>query len=358
MNDQTKPSNEQWAVLAFSRFVLAVCVLMTHSGIVAPNFFFARHFWGTGYPAVFGFFMISGYSIAASLASKQNGYFVRRVRRIYPTYLFSLAFSLLILVPHPLHLPEGQVLMLDNWKTILSNVFMLQGIASESVTGNGAVWSLSIEWWCYMLAILLWRVSARWSGILIAISFGSLMIYMHRHGYLFGNSDMPLFGIPMLTLAWGWLTGFLFYRHRSIATFAVMLTLPLLMCEMGIRLPLASVVIAASAVVVYFARDIRIQSRTVKRAMHWLGDMSYPLYLFHPPLLFALSAHGIIRNGNVLIVAIIVIVSIGYFIGCRAMNAGATLFGVKRSAIHTPSSSSLEVWTGVHTGTNSKSTSS
>ncbi|WP_321867766.1 acyltransferase family protein [Paraburkholderia tropica] len=337
-------SNEQWAALAFSRFVLATCVLMTHSGIVAPNDFFARHFWGTGYPAVFGFFMISGYSIAASLASRPDGYFARRVRRIYPTYLCALALSVLILIPHPLRLPQGQLLILDDWKTILFNVFMLQGIASESVTANGAIWSLSIEWWCYMLAMVLVRVGARWTVALIAISFASLMVYMHHHGLLFGDSDMPRFGVPLLTLAWGWLTGFLFYRQRSVFTFALMLLLPLLMFERGIRLPLSSLVIAASAVIVYFAKDLRVRNRSLARTMQWLGDMSYPLYLFHPPLLFALSSHGIIRDGNVMVVAILAIVSCGYFVGCRVMNGLAAVFGVKRDKMHTPSVSLLDTW--------------
>ncbi|MDE1006992.1 MAG: acyltransferase [Paraburkholderia fungorum] len=318
--------NSQWAILAATRFVLALCVVVTHSGIVAPDYFFVRHLGATGYPAVFGFFAISGYSIAASLESNPKGYFKRRVRRIYPTYLCALLFATLILAPRPLHLPLGQVLVLGDWKLILSNVFMLQGILTESFIGDGAVWSLSIEWWCYMLAILLIRISVKWTALLIAISFGALMVYMHSHGYVVGNADMPIHGIPLLVLSWAWFTGFLFYRNRSAGTFMAMLLLPLVMFELGDKLKFASVVIAASCVAIYFAKDYFIESRVLKRTMQWLGDMSYPLYLFHPPLLYVLTAHGIIRNGNVLIVAIVCIVSVGYFMACRAMKTCGTLF--------------------------------
>lgn len=321
MRSTEKASKDQWAVLAFSRFLLAMCVVVTHSGVVAPGYYFQRHLGATGYPAVFGFLMISGYSIAASLASRPDGYFVRRVRRIYPTYLCALAFSVAIMLPHPLHLPLGQVLPLDNWKTILSNVFMLQGVLTESVLGDGAVWSLSIEWWCYMAAILLIRHSIKWTAALIAVSFAALMIYMSRHGYIVGSADMPIHGLPILALSWGWLTGFLFYRHRSTMTFAAMLILPLVMFETGDHLALASVVVAASAMVVYFAKGISIESQSVKRTMTWLGDMSYPLYVFHAPLLYVLASHNWIRNGNVLIVTIVCIVSIGYFVSCHIMRA-------------------------------------
>jgi peptidoglycan/LPS O-acetylase OafA/YrhL len=85
-------------------------------------------------------------------------------------------------------------------------------------------------------------------------------------------------------------------------------------------LPLASIVITASALAVYFAKDIRVGNRLAKRAMQWLGDMSFPLYLFHPPLLYALTAHGIIKNGNILIAMIVVIVSLGYYLACRTLN--------------------------------------
>lgn len=342
MNSQTPSSSkDQWAVLAFSRFILAACVLITHTGIVAPNYFVNRFLGQTGYPAVFGFFMISGYSIAASLAKTPEGYFIRRVRRIYPTYLCALALSIAVLIPGPLHLPLGQVLFLDNWKTILSNVFMLQGVLSESIISNGAVWSLSVEWWCYMLGILLIRINARWTALLIAISFSCLMLYIRKHGYLFGTADMPILGIPVITLAWAWLTGFLFFRRRTVATFSAMLLLPLMMFEVGSTLHLASIVIATSAIVVYFAKDIRISSPAVKKSMQWLGDMSYPLYLFHPPLLFVLSAFAISRNANVIFLMIVGIVAVGYFAGCQLMNLLASFVGMRRSALYTPSASSL-----------------
>ncbi|MCX4159969.1 MULTISPECIES: acyltransferase [Paraburkholderia] len=318
MIPQNRP-NSQWTVLAGLRFILALCVVITHSGIVAPGYFLWRHVGNTGYPAVFGFFMISGYSIAASLISKPSGYFWRRVRRIYPTYIVALLFSTIVLLPHPLHLPLGQVIVLSNWQTILSNIFMMQGTLTQSVSGDGAVWSLSVEWWCYMLAIVLIRYSVKWTSVLIGLSFAALMIYMRSKGYLVGDSHMPL-GLDFLLLAWAWMTGFSFYRAPTKINFALMLILPVIMFDMGDHLPLASVTVAATAAIVYLSSEIHIKNDKINKCIKWLGDMSYPLYLLHPPLLYWLSSEASIRNGNVLIISIVLIVSISYYVGSVLMN--------------------------------------
>lgn len=317
--------SSQWYVLSGTRFVLALCVVITHSGIVAPGYFLWRHLGDTGYPAVFGFFMISGYSIAASLGSRPEGYFWRRVRRIYPTYIAALCFSVLILLPHPLHLPLGQVLALSNWKAIVSSVFMMQGTLTQSWVSNGPIWSLAIEWWCYMGAILLIRWSNNITKLLIALSFVSLMFYMRGHGYLLGDSNMPL-GLAIPVLAWAWLTGFSYYREPTKINFAIMLMLPLIMFEMGSRVPLASVVVTLSALIVLQAKSIYIESKRAKKIIQWLGDMSYPLYVLHAPLLWWLSSETPLRNGNVLIVVVVVVVSIAYYVACMAMNMIASAF--------------------------------
>ena len=318
--DNATTGSDQWAVLAGARFILALCVVILHSTTVAPNYFISRHFWGTGYPAVFGFFMISGYSIAASLEREPKGYFLRRVKRIYPTYLCALAFTVAIMIPGPLHLPLGQVLFLGSWQRILGNVFMLQGIAVKSLLGDGPIWTLSIEWWCYMLAPLLIARSTRWTVALIAGSLVALVFYMRRHGYVVGSEDTPIYGLTLFALAWAWLTGFAFYRRPTKWYLALMVIPPLVMFEEGTRFPLASVVIVGSALAVYFCQETQIKSRLVQDGMKWLGNMSYPLYLFHAPLLYILTSRGIIKNGNYLIVAIVAIVSVGYFICCRLMR--------------------------------------
>jgi peptidoglycan/LPS O-acetylase OafA/YrhL len=64
--------------------------------------------------AVIGFFLISGYSIAASLQRSSKGFYRRRFLRIYPIYFFaivtthilSLVLGSGIQAPHETFIPE------------------------------------------------------------------------------------------------------------------------------------------------------------------------------------------------------------------------------------------------------------
>ncbi len=80
-----------WPVLALARFVLAFIVVSAH----AVNYTSAPgplglvgHF--NPFNAVMGFLLISGLSIGKSILSVREGFFIRRVKRIYPVYMASI----------------------------------------------------------------------------------------------------------------------------------------------------------------------------------------------------------------------------------------------------------------------------
>jgi peptidoglycan/LPS O-acetylase OafA/YrhL len=105
-----------------------------------------------GQEAVMLFFLISGfvifYSYEAASDKSFGGYLLRRFRRIYPIFLVALGLSAL------LHSNDGNF----DLRTLLGNVFMLQdfsdtkpGVWFNYYGGNTPLWSLSYEWWFYML---------------------------------------------------------------------------------------------------------------------------------------------------------------------------------------------------------------
>ena len=86
---------------------------------------------------------------------------------------------------------------------------------------------------------------------------------------------------------------------------------------------------------VYLSKDIYIANSTVCRVMEWLGNMSYPLYPLQVPLLWRLSSETPIRNGNVLVVLIVAIVSVTYYLGCLVTNAiESALAPIKSRSAH------------------------
>jgi peptidoglycan/LPS O-acetylase OafA/YrhL len=106
-----------------------------------------------GQEAVILFFLMSGFVIQFSYAKKQipfSEYFKKRFLRIYPLFLLSIFMVFIhnIFSGSPLEL-----------RTILGNLFMLQDVETikpgtiVTTYGNSALWSLSYEWWFYMLFI-------------------------------------------------------------------------------------------------------------------------------------------------------------------------------------------------------------
>lgn len=123
--------------------------LMPNSGLGALFYF--------GQEAVILFFLLSGFVIHYSTRDRGieiGTYLLHRVRRIYPILLVALAAAYL-----------ASSLANRSWvdpllPTLAGNLAMLQDVASlkrgvwaDTYQGNSPLWSLSYEWWFYMLFI-------------------------------------------------------------------------------------------------------------------------------------------------------------------------------------------------------------
>jgi peptidoglycan/LPS O-acetylase OafA/YrhL len=127
-----------------------------------------------GPEAVMLFFLLSGFVISYSSESRLategfRGYFVRRFRRIFP--LFIVALGLVYVVRRIVR----QDPLILGWRTLLGNLCMLQDMkwlkrgAWVETFGNDAFWSLSYEWWFYMLFFPVSRYLATHTQTVVAI---------------------------------------------------------------------------------------------------------------------------------------------------------------------------------------------
>ena len=117
-------------------------------------------FFRFGPEAVIIFFVLSGFVIKYTWEKSKDksfkSYFIRRFIRLYVplAFVFLLAYLIKCYQAGALANPE--------WKTLLGNIFMLQDVISQkphvivpAYLGNGVLWSLSYEWWFYMLFFVL-----------------------------------------------------------------------------------------------------------------------------------------------------------------------------------------------------------
>jgi len=144
-------------------------------------------FFRFGPEAVIVFFVLSGfvikYTYERSADKSFRFYFVRRFIRLYIPlfFIFLLGYLLKCYGEASLANPE--------WKILFGNILMLQDVISQkpnvlspTYMGNGVLWSLSYEWWFYMLFFALITNIKReklnkWVNILVIVAAASYVIY-------------------------------------------------------------------------------------------------------------------------------------------------------------------------------------
>lgn len=133
------------ALLDAARASAAFYVLLHHLGIPGPIGFLFRF----GQEAVILFFLISGFVVHANERDRAlfpRGYFVRRLRRIYPVLIAAMAVSACVIFDN------GDLEKTFSLRQLAGTLFGLQDISSlkpgvlvDPFLGNSPLWSLSYE---------------------------------------------------------------------------------------------------------------------------------------------------------------------------------------------------------------------
>jgi peptidoglycan/LPS O-acetylase OafA/YrhL len=173
----------------------AVYVIMTHTFHQTPvtqgiDFSFFLKF---GQEAVILFFILSGFVIEYSFSKSEDKsfktYFLKRFFRIFIPLFFVWAINYFIFY-------FGNYKINISWHNVFGNLFMLQDLSTKPnniVTpflGNLPLWSLSYEWWFYMMYFPIVKISKDSSsnfvyivGIISAISYLFYPNFINRELY-------------------------------------------------------------------------------------------------------------------------------------------------------------------------------
>ena len=281
-----------WSVLAVIRFFLAFLVFASHlprfSGQLPLTLSIFLPLGGKA--AVLGFLLISGLSIGHSYRQNSDGFYARRFLRIYPLYFFAVLFTLLLIpqIGSPYFL-SGKTVVATGLATGIANFFLLQGFLSITIPYNGSLWSLSVEVFFYLLAPFLFKLRSNLILALLAISLLSFNFPMNWH-----------YGYLALHYAWAWLIGFLISvkDKTQLAWLLILLgSIVTYFNKIDTSEPLSylNFAVTSSIVLLIYNKSFSVSSR-IQAIFNFLGEISYPFYLFHIPIGLAVHYYLGLRN--------------------------------------------------------------
>jgi peptidoglycan/LPS O-acetylase OafA/YrhL len=325
-----------WPFLGFLRFYLAVVVAANHYD--AYNSGGLVHMLGGfgGFNAVLAFLVISGYSIAHSLISSPTHYIWRRFLRIYPLFVLSLAVAVI----YPAITLQGQKITEHFLPAdVIGQLFMLDGILTPSITGNNPLWTISLEWWCYMLAPLLMRLTDRRLFVLLCVLAAVHLSWIVVGPVLGGFYGRVYGGQKICFLAVFWVLGFWYYRNRlrpaaSLVLLGTVWLLTGLNRDNMDRNYQATLCLSCVALAV--ANQIQM-APMFARLGNLVGNTSYALYLFHIPLFRALRDVAHLNNPVIIICAACICAALIHLLVevplCSALRKGRLRYD-KRLLVH------------------------
>lgn len=314
MNPNYKISQNNFDLL---RFFLAATVLCVHAAALSANDYLVLITSAlSSEVAVKSFFVVSGFLIFMSYQNSQSisSYFSKRIRRIYPAYLFVILASVLLGVFFTT-LSVNEYWSVSTLKYFLANLAFLNflqptlpGLFTENFNPavNGALWTLKIEVMFYILVPLMVACFNRF-GLLpvMALLFISSVIYSY---ILFAMAQSHGGGafVELQRQLPGQLTFFIvgaagYYYFEAFKKYALYLVL-LAVVAFLLKAHLPWIVLeplALGILVIYFATVFTYLGDFGK-----YGDFSYGIYILHFPILQLMIANRLFADSPILFITV------------------------------------------------------
>lgn len=288
------------------RGLCACLVVLFHFHGYSP--IYSSPFIRNSYLFVDFFFVLSGFVIAWNYSSRLDTwegvrrFLILRVGRVYPLHLFMLlcfmAYETLKLF-HDQSQPMPSTAFTGDTGpfAVFTNVFLIQSLhLHDGLTWNGPSWSISTEFWTYVVFALVsaWLGMRNWMLLLAALAAPVLLLYVSKTGM------DTTYDYGLIRTLFGFALGIACYRihvlrphARDSATGTGTLTMTALECAV-----VAAVIVFVSnagtsawsflapfvfaLAVLVFAVEGGLVSRLFRFSfLKWLGTLSYSIYLTH-----------------------------------------------------------------------------
>lgn len=322
-------------------------------GIIHKNSLIGK-FFSFGQEAVMVFFLLSGYVIALSLNKRQYSfktYFKHRFFRIYTVVIMGWMISFISIYFSDTTL----IISISEFaKQFLVNIFMLQDISAlkpgtfaDPLFGDSPLWSLSYEWWFYMIFFVhytliqkyfrgnlsLFNISALLLSIIGILSFkvnynqvsliimyyyvwfsGAItLLYITKNQFQFYSTLMTFISYIIIIL----LYSSLFVFHQNIISIGVH---PLL----ELRHYSATLLLFLFSILFYKIIYTHIKNnKFYKKIIYFfslIAPLSFSLYVFHYPIKNYMERFNEVNGIVLLIITLLISLVLSYLVEIKLYN--------------------------------------
>jgi peptidoglycan/LPS O-acetylase OafA/YrhL len=308
-----QPTHKYLSNLTPLRGIDAIWVVVFHFQVLIITFILPEQtlLVAKGYLMVDLFFIMSGFIIShvyqqnfqAGIASGNfRRFIVARFARIYPLHLFTLILLIIFIGG------AGNWNPIDDPKAILPNIFLLHSFGLNKVfTWNVPSWSISAEWWAYMvfplLTIFIYRkktLALTTLGLFVVTAYIAIMFWIPRHDPFNPAAIVPhnldtTYDYGFLRGLAGFISGMLLYKVYEAGIWnklfqrdftALLLIVATIVCmHFGINDGLY-IILFIALVYAFALNNRKLHTLCNNRFAQYLGKISYSIYLSSMFVLF------------------------------------------------------------------------
>lgn len=324
-------SKPHYEILDGLRGVAALLVVLFHVFEVHSHGDHSKQIINHGYLAVDFFFLLSGYVISYAYDDRWSkmtlkDFFKRRIIRLHPMIIIgSIIGAILFYFQNSQGLGWGSIHEVPVWKMLL---VMLIGFTlipvgkgldirgwSEMHPLNGPAWSLFYEYIANIVyALVLRRLSKIILAILVLVAAGVTIHYAltNTNGDIIGgwSVDSTQLRIGFTRLAFPFLAGMLlaktaklYYTKHAFLTASLLLVVLFSIPRLGGSENLwmnglyeCFCLIIMFPLIVWLGAGGKVNGKKASKICKFLGDISYPIYITHFPIVYVYMAW--VTNNN------------------------------------------------------------
>jgi peptidoglycan/LPS O-acetylase OafA/YrhL len=319
------PQHNYISSLTSLRAFAALMVVVYHIEALLAKSITNTMFISKGYMMVDLFFVMSGFimlHVYGTTFSKNvsSAYFKKfinaRFARVYPLHLFMLALA--VAVHFATKEPPTPV---NNPAAIPTNLLLLHSFGIHKIfTWNVPSWSISAEWWSYMVfpfLVLFLATKKQWATIVLALAallfYIAILYVLPRVNLFVPNMPNPhnldvTYDYGFLRGLAGFICGLITYNFfnqeklraifkKDVIGFAIIILLIVALhfgINDGLLIPIFMLLVFAIA-----ANQSVLYNIGKLKPLQFLGDISYSIYLVHSAVIFLVGVPILQKMGYV-----------------------------------------------------------